>query len=398
VAVVIDLHSRREHDPGVTGLACRRLAAARAQAGMTEQEFAAALKPLIGWLPLPARITTWETRVAAPGDVLVAGDLVASRALAGQSAGDDGGDAAVMGAFRRADLRSGGGTVYPVVVGYLQGSIGSRLVTGGRQVFTSGAALSDMAGWMAHDAGHDDFARRHFERASDLAAVSGDRLVTAQALASRGHLARHAGDPARAIRASRDGLAVLADGPRCAPLEARLHAIGARGFAALGAAAEVTAHLGRAEQALAAADSEPVSPWVSTFDEGTLASEAAQCLHQLGQARPAAAFAGRVVELRPVTRPRSRSLGLFIQASLLLAAAEPEQAADVASGILGITAPLRSHIVTVQFTALAREMQSYHQIPAVAVFLDRLRPVLRERQAQRRDFPASTRPALVGLS
>ena len=398
MAVVVDLYSRREHDPGVTGRACRRLAAARAQAGMTEQDFAAALRPLIGWLPTPGRIATWETRVAAPGDVLVASDLVASRALADQVVGDDDDDAAVMGAFRAADLRSGGGAMYPVVVGYLQGSIGARLVTGGREVFTSAAALSDMAGWMAHDAGHDDIALRHFERASDLAAVSGDRLVTAQSQASRGHLARHTGDPAGAVRASRDGLAVLADGPRCAPLEARLHAIAARGFAGLGDADEVTAHLGRAEQALAAADGEPVSPWVSTFDEGTLASETAQCLHQLGQARPAAAFAGRVVELRPVTRPRSRSLGLFIQASMLLAQAEPEWAASVASGILDITAPVGSHIVTVQFIALAREMQPYHEVPAVAVFLGRLRPVLRERLALHRDFPGGPRPALVGLS
>ena len=120
-------------------------------------------------------------------------------------AGED--DATTMRAFRTADLRHGGGYLYPLVLRYMTEKVAPRLFTGtGPAVFTAAAALSDMAGWMAHDAGDDERARDHFARAWQLANVSGDRQVTAHVLASNGHLAHHMGDAAEAIRASHAGL------------------------------------------------------------------------------------------------------------------------------------------------------------------------------------------------
>ena len=88
----------------------------------------------------------------------------------------DGDDLAAMDAFRSADRQTGGGRLYGAVVRHLADRVAPRLVdTGsGSQVFAVAAALTEMAGWMAHDSGQDDLAARHFSRALPLARTSGD--------------------------------------------------------------------------------------------------------------------------------------------------------------------------------------------------------------------------------
>ena len=80
-----------------------------------------------------------------------------------------GADTSVMHAFRTADKRIGGGQLYHTVVRYLHTEVAPQLFgastdTSGRRLFSSAAALTEMAGWMAHDAGHDTQAGQHFRR------------------------------------------------------------------------------------------------------------------------------------------------------------------------------------------------------------------------------------------
>jgi hypothetical protein len=56
----------------------------------------------------------------------------------------------------------------------------------------------------------------------------------------------------------------------------------ARGHAALKDGAACTTALRQAEQTLDNGATEASSPWVSGFDHGSLASEAARCFRQLG--------------------------------------------------------------------------------------------------------------------
>ncbi len=79
-----------------------------------------------------------------------------------------------------------------------------------------------------------------------------------------------------AIKASRAGRAGLAGGPRNPTLEASLYAIEARGFAALRESGEAARRLALAEEAMEVTRGAPLSEWVSMFDEGTLAAEAAR--------------------------------------------------------------------------------------------------------------------------
>ena len=298
-ARVIDLRSRAEYVPNLVRSTRERL-------GLSQDEFAAALTARLSWTARPGMVKAWEGGTDWPSDVSAACRTLAAApgpATPGPViAGED--DATTMRAFRTADLRHGGGYLYPLVLRYMTEKVAPRLFSGtGPTVFTAAAALSDMAGWMAHDAGHDVRARDHFARAWQLANVSGDRQVTAHVLASNGHLAHHMGDAAEAIRASHAGLAALAGGPRTPGLEARLYAIEARGFAALREPAEAALRLTLAERALEAGYDEPLSEWVSTCDEGTLAGEAARCLRQLGELGAAQRQAERVIELRPATGP-----------------------------------------------------------------------------------------------
>ena len=214
-------------------------------------------------------------------------------------------------------------------------------------------------------AGDDERARNHFARAWQLANVSGDRQVTAHVLASNGHLAHHMGDAAEAIRASHAGLAALAGGPRTPGLEARLYAIEARGFAALREPAEAGRRLTLAERALGAGYDEPLSEWVSTCDEGTLAGEAARCLRQLGELGAAQRQAERVIELRPASGPRSRALGFSSAPTGVVAQGKPDEAVHEASGILDATGALSSYVIVRQFTDLGRALASYKSCAVV---------------------------------
>ncbi|MCA1604606.1 MAG: helix-turn-helix domain-containing protein, partial [Acidobacteria bacterium] len=105
-------------------------------------------------------------------------------------------DMLAMQSFRAADKRVGGGHLYATVVNYLHTELAPRLFgvshgPDGGQVFTSAAALTEMAGWMAHDAGRDAIAQQHFLRSLDLVKVGGDLQLEAHILASMSHLAHH---------------------------------------------------------------------------------------------------------------------------------------------------------------------------------------------------------------
>lgn len=76
---VVDLRARRGYRPDVESLACSKVATARKQAGLSVEAFAAALEPILGWLPAPDLVRTWESTVAPPGQVVIACEVVMSR-------------------------------------------------------------------------------------------------------------------------------------------------------------------------------------------------------------------------------------------------------------------------------------------------------------------------------
>ena len=376
-----------------------RASAFRAAYRMTVEAFAeqlgVAVRTVATWqaqpdiVPTPAMQEALDTALdRAPGPVRARLSLLLADGSLGfpaGPAGTGGRDAGAMEAFRLADLRVGGGYLYPAVAGYLRDEVAPRLVAlgaqpGGQEVFTAAAAITEMAGWMAHDAGSDDLAGAHFSRALDLVRAAGDRRVKAHILASLSHLEEHLRRPDNAVRLARAGREALAGGPRSPDLEARLYALEARGQAALRNGHECIRLLKAAEQAITARPAEEPSSWVSGFDEGALANEAARCMRYLGDLGEARRQAARILVLRPASRARSRAFGQLMLAGTLAQLGRHDEACAVASEIIDATPALGSHVVIQQLRDLARLLGPHRSNGPVREFLSRLDADIRQRQ------------------
>ncbi|MFF3669850.1 tetratricopeptide repeat protein [Microtetraspora malaysiensis] len=299
------------------------------------------------------------------------------------SAAADPHDLSAMTAFRGADRQVGGGHLYATVVGYLERDVAPRLFGGsdGPSAFVSAAALTEMAGWMAHDAGQDATANRHFSRALDLAGVGGDRQLEAHILGSMSHLAEYRGHTDDAVRLARRGTEMLASMRISAPaMEARLLTMAARSFAALGDSAESARLLLQAECVLDGEPTSAPSPWVGPFDEGSLALDAARSMLALGQLREARRQADRAVALRPGNRTRSRALGRLLLAKVLLAESQVGEACHVVMGVVEDTRSLGSLVVTRQLADLHELLEAYREEEIVAESLTVLAEALEERR------------------
>ena len=292
-------------------------------------------------------------------------------------------DASAMRAFRAADKRVGGGHLYPAVVSYLHTEVGPRLFggdsTGNEGHFAAAAALTEMAGWMAHDAGRDAIAARHFDSAHALVKLSDDVQLGAHILASMSHLAHHRNQPETAVALAQRGREAL-DGHAPHPeLQARLLAMQARGHATMTEPGDCTRLLVEAERMLDEKHAEQASEWISRFDEGSLASEAARCMHQLGDLSEARRQAERVVALRPSDRTRSRAFGQLILARVLIVQGEPDEACALAQAVLDATQALGSFLVAQQLLDLKHAVERHRSNSVVAEFLARLDEGLRDR-------------------
>jgi transcriptional regulator with XRE-family HTH domain len=285
-------------------------------------------------------------------------------------------DTAALRAFRAADPQLGGAHLYGAVVRYLEGKVAPRLfgrVRGDRgpDVFCVAAALTDMAGWMAHDAGRDTTAEQHFARAQMLAQAGDDPELEANVLASRSHLAHQLGKVAEALALATAGQAALRRGRRNPGLAARLHALGARGWAVQRDGSECLRLLGQAERALAAAAPPAVSEcdWTNPFDEASLAGEAALALRQLGRFGPARLHAERVIALRVGDRVRSRAFALMTLAGVFAEQRRLDDACAMGHQVLQSTVALGSLRVVQQLHALRQLLTPHRSAKAVGDFL-----------------------------
>jgi transcriptional regulator with XRE-family HTH domain len=348
MAQVISFTPRRASPSGL-------LRAARERSGLSVDQFASRLGHAIGRPELgPGTIRAWESgTVPPPAAVLEAAQRdvahapttpdpaawstapsLIDRPAPMQSPTTPMAVEAVMQAFRDADRQVGGGYVYGAVIRYLERDIAPQLFTGTSDVFSAAAALTEMAGWMAHDAGDDAIAHQHFERALRFAAATDDIELAAHVHASHSHLAQHLDRPREALRLAHAGHAILRRRAHHPALAARLHAMEARALAALRRRADCARALLNAEKALDGIGSQGPSPWVSPFDHASLAAEASQCMQQLRQLAAARQASEQVISLRTSSHARSRAFGQFRLASILVSLGEVEHACAVAEAAL----------------------------------------------------------------
>jgi transcriptional regulator with XRE-family HTH domain len=281
---------------------------------------------------------------------------------------------AVATAFRVADRQVGGGHLYRSVLTYLRCEVSPRLFDPtagelGGSLFAAAASLTEIAGWMAHDGGQDQYARRHFGQAYRLAVVSQQAPLVGNVCASMSHLAGQLGRPDDAIRIADVGLHHARQDSASARLTARLCAMKARGLAMLGSASDCLAALNKAERVLVRARDDKPAKWISHFDEASLAGESALCLRQLGELHEAEQQARRVVELRVGDRVRSRAFGQITLARVLLDARRVEEAANVGREVCAAVGSLTSARVVARLTLLADALRPHESVPGVRAFL-----------------------------
>ncbi|MGW2899884.1 XRE family transcriptional regulator [Streptomyces sp. NPDC001212] len=284
----------------------------------------------------------------------------------------DGDVLAAMGHFRSADRQTGGGRLYGAVVRHLSDRVAPRLVdiSSGPQVFAAAAALTEMAGWMAHDSGHDDRAAQHFARALPLARTSGDLPLAANVAASSSHLALQTGDAAAAVGWARTGLDLAAQGPRIPALTARLHTMQAR---ALAVAAQRTPAARALEAAHDDLDSVPAAdhPWLSPFDAAALASESALILRDLERYDEALTHAEQAVALRETGRARSLALSRISLVDIYVRRGDLDAAVSVGHDLLSTSPTLGSVRVVQQLDELRRLLEAHRGYPPVREYLVR---------------------------
>ncbi|WP_406453450.1 XRE family transcriptional regulator [Streptomyces sp. NBC_00876] len=272
----------------------------------------------------------------------------------------DADDLAAMNAFRSADRQTGGGRLYGAVVQHLGRRVAPRLVDvdSSPQVFAAAAALTEMAGWMAHDSGQDALAARHFALALSLARTSGDLPLTAHIAASSSHLALQTGDASGAALWATTGLDLAGRGPRIPALAARLHTMHARAMAVASHHTPAAHALDRAQHALGTpADTE--HPWLSQFDAAALAGESALILRDLERHDQALDHAKDAVRFREDGRARSLALSRITLAGIHVHRLDLDSAVRVGHDLLSTSPTLGSVRVVHELDNLRRLIEPH---------------------------------------
>ncbi|GAA0655384.1 hypothetical protein GCM10009548_22330 [Streptomyces malaysiensis subsp. malaysiensis] len=293
-------------------------------------------------------------------------------------------DAAAVESFRAADRQLGGGHLYASVLHYLHHTLGPRVFGGetGRdsaRTFQAAAALTEMAGWMAHDTGQNRRAGDHFTKALSLAKAGEDQALGANIMASMSHLALQMGHLDKAVSMARAGRDHVTGGSRVPTLIARLHAMEARALAQLGEGETARRALTVAQKEIAKMSDIPSSPWVSSFDMPALASETALSLLDAGDLPAAVDAAEEAIALRSGDRARSRVFSQITLALIRTRRGEPEAACEVGRALLGGCVTLGSLRITQQLDLLGHALARYRAEPIVRDFLDCLAETRRQR-------------------
>ena len=354
----------------------------RAQAGVGLTDRRKAVEALRG-LGAPTRLNSSARRApqpderhspAGPGALAHSASAGATQ-LWHQVSESSEGDA--VRAFRLADRQSGGGHLYAMVMRFLSHRVGPALVSeaGTPATFVAAAGLTEMAGWMAHDAGRDDVAAGHFHRAVNLARAGEADALVAQVWASRAHLSLCRGDSNAARTAAEQAWRHL-DGSEDTALRGRVLAMLTRAHAAHGDTTASRAALRQAEHLLSVPPSVPRSEWTSPFDLGSLTGEAARSMCNAGDFTAASEFARQALQLRSPERVRARALAHLTLTRALLGQGRVGEAAAATGKAQADAAVVDSAVVRSQLRGVATQLAAHRAAPEVATVLDKVSRVL----------------------
>ncbi|MFJ8826509.1 tetratricopeptide repeat protein [Streptomyces sp. NPDC102467] len=246
--------------------------------------------------------------------------------------------------------------------GIAQRDVSDRLQTGAGELAIS-------VGWLAHDSGRFDDARSHYAEALATSRMAGDEALEAHAFCNTAFLARDAGRPREAVRASQAATRVAAPlgSPRLLSLLALREA---GGWAGLGDRPACERALARAQALFARGGSDADPEWMSFYGEAELEGLEAQCWSALGAWPRATRHARRAVALQDPHFTRNTALYTAELADDLARAGQPDEAASAGARALGLLRDVRSSRIESMLAATARVLLPHRRAAGVAAFLE----------------------------
>lgn len=202
--------------------------------------------------------------------------------------------------FDRLDSTFGGAHARNALVQYLRTELPRLLRAGGtvtvrRAMYSAAGEATQLAAWMAYDAGLHGLAQRYFIQALALADGADDRMLAASILDAMSHQAsflgryREAANMARAARLGTESIGVPI-------LTAHFHAMEARALARTGDVAACDRAMGAATDYFDRHTPGDGPDWISYFDAAELAAEIGHCQRDLGRADLAIVHASRALD------------------------------------------------------------------------------------------------------
>lgn len=201
--------------------------------------------------------------------------------------------------FDRLDSTYGGGHARNALVQYLRTELPQLLRAGGttetlHSLYSAAGESTQLAAWMAYDAGLHGLAQRYFIQALGLAGAADDQLLAASILDAMSHQASFLGRYREAANMAR--AAQLGTKTAGVPiLTAHFHIMEARALARLGDDGACSQAMGAAIENFERHSPGEGPAWISYFDEAELAAELGHCYRDLGQSERAIGYAGQAL-------------------------------------------------------------------------------------------------------
>ncbi|MFD9939567.1 helix-turn-helix domain-containing protein [Nonomuraea sp. NPDC059023] len=293
-------------------------------------------------------------------------------------------------AFVRMDHQFGAGLVRPAVTDFmnttlaplLQGSASEQVRA---ELLSAAAVITQTAGWMAFDLGHQGQAQAHFGQALNLAKQAGDNLTAAWILATMAQQACELGHGRWAIRLASAAVdaGVRADAP--ARAQARLNlrlafAHSARPAETTAATSDakrlVAAHLSQAEHHFSKGTTDRDPVWVAHFGEAELAGEGGRCWRGADEFQRGVTRQQEAIAAFGTRYPRSILLTQISVAEGYLGMSEIEAALEHARAAVTSAKDLTSTRATAHLHDFATRLQPYGDNRHVQDFTDYLRTEL----------------------
>jgi tetratricopeptide (TPR) repeat protein/transcriptional regulator with XRE-family HTH domain len=278
----------------------------------------------------------------------------------------------------------GGGDSYQLVRRELGVTV--RLLKGaaytealGRRLLKVTAELSQVAGWIAVDAGEHAAAVKHYATGIKAAHAAGDPVLAANMVSLLSYLYASTGNPHAAVVLARTAVAGV---PRGAPAVTRalLAERVAWAHARAGERRQAEQALGQVDRAFDAheAGSEAAPSWAYWLDRDEVDVMAGRCYTELGQPQRAEPLLRRVLDRYDQRRAREVALYVSWLAQGYAQAGELDEAAEQASRALVVAAGVNSARGNERVRFLRYLLHPYLDVPAVREFEELYRELVEQ--------------------